>query len=182
MNLNNWFEKGIPSNIYLSSMQVYKEHIEYILDAFDVRKKDDALFQKLREKQLRVIVLTEERSKDAMVNVPILLKIAAVANIGVRMLYRDKHTELVNQYLTNGSYRSIPMFIFIDKKGGEKAVWGPRAPIAQQIVNQLYEELLPKDDLQKTLMIGKIVDHYADNAVLWNDIYEDIVKTLQAIE
>ena len=50
-------------------------------------------------------------------------RISEVANIDMSLLIRDENLELMDQYLTNGTARAIPIFIFIDKDGNEQAVW-----------------------------------------------------------
>ena len=50
-------------------------------------------------------------------------RISEVANIDMSLLIRDENLELMDQYLTNGTTRAIPIFIFIDKDGNEQAVW-----------------------------------------------------------
>ncbi|WP_370543226.1 thioredoxin family protein [Geomicrobium sp. JCM 19055] len=50
----------------------------------------------------------------------------------------------MDQYLTNGTARSIPIFIFIDDEGHEVAKWGPRAPEVQERVSALMSKLPEK--------------------------------------
>ena len=50
-------------------------------------------------------------------------RISEVANIEMSLLIRDENLELMDQYLTNGTARAIPIFIFIDKDGNEQAVF-----------------------------------------------------------
>ena len=66
---------------------------------------------------------------------------AEVSQIELRFLNRDENLELMDQYLTNQTSRSIPIFIFIDEAGEEKRVWGPRAEEVQQLVMSLRSEL-----------------------------------------
>ncbi|MHC8520324.1 thioredoxin family protein [Rossellomorea sp. H39__3] len=75
-----------------------------------------------------MIAITEDWCGDAMVNIPILLKLAEAAGIEVKMILRDENLELMDQYLTNGTSRSIPIFIFIDGEGKERMVWD-RGPL-----------------------------------------------------
>ena len=45
--------------------------------------------------------------------------------MGLRVLRRDEHPELMDRYLTNGS-RSIPIVIVLDENLCELGHWGPR--------------------------------------------------------
>ncbi|MGJ3194056.1 thioredoxin family protein [Peribacillus frigoritolerans] len=143
--LNEWFEKGIPAQEFVSSMKVHKENLQSIKDGFSISPEDQVFFDALKKKELRVIVITEDWCGDAMMNIPILLNISEAANIETRMVLRDQNLELMDQYLTNGTARSIPIFIFIDKEGEEKAVWGPRAPKVQEFVMGLRSDLPAKE-------------------------------------
>src|SRR5699024_6945956 len=118
MTLEQWFEKAMTVETYIANMETNQREVESIYRQFEIQD-DENFFKKLSDEQLRVIVLTEDWCGDAMVNVPVLLKIAEKAKMEVRMLLRDQNLELMDQYLTNGTARSIPIFIFIDKGGNE---------------------------------------------------------------
>lgn len=183
MKLAEWYEKGMTAQAYIDAMSTNKEELQSIYDRFQVNDADEAQFAELQAKNLRAIVLTEDWCGDAMVNVPILLKIAEKANIDVRMLLRDQNLELMDQYLTNGTARAIPIFIFIDEAGNEVAVWGPRAPEAQQFVDEERAKLPPKDDpqfkeKQKEIYAG-FTRKFTTDEQLWTDIYNSIMERLK---
>ena len=92
--------------------------------------------------------MTADWCGDAMLCVPILMRLAEAAGFELRFLIRDENLELMDQYLTNGKSRSIPIFIFIDADGEERAVWGPRAPEVQRLIEEMRASLPPKDDPQ----------------------------------
>lgn len=183
MNLADWYEKGMTAQTYIDAMRMNKEELQSIYDRFQVSNEDEAQFAELKAKNLRAIVLTEDWCGDAMVNVPILLKIAEKANIDVRMLLRDENLELMDQYLTNGTARAIPIFIFIDEAGNETAVWGPRAPEAQQLVDEERAKLPEKDApdfKEKQLQLYKDLNEtFTKDEQLWTDIYESIMNRLK---
>lgn len=183
MGLVDWYEKGMTAQAYIDAMSTNKEELQSVYNRFQVSDADEAQFAELKAKNLRAIVLTEDWCGDAMVNVPILLKIAEQANIDVRMLLRDQNIELMDQYLTNGTARAIPIFIFIDEAGNEKAVWGPRAPEAQQFVDEERAKLPPKDDpqfeeKQKEVYAG-FKRKFTTDEQLWTDIYNSIMEKLK---
>ncbi|MFD1851195.1 thioredoxin family protein [Oceanobacillus bengalensis] len=182
MNLNNWFEKAIPAQDYIDSMKMNKEGLEHIYKTFAPPEEDEAFINKTQEKQLRAIVLTEDWCGDAMLNIPILLKFAEKATIETRMVLRDQNLELMDQYLTNGKSRSIPIFIFIDKEGNEVAKWGPRAAEVQQFVDESRSSLPPQDaDEYKEkaeAMYASFQETYQSNQDFWNYVYQSIKAVL----
>ncbi len=182
MNLNQWFEKGMTSKKYLEYMNVHKENTLSIMNNFSIPPEDEEVLASLAEKNLRVIAITEDWCGDAMLNIPILLKMAEVAKIDVRMILRDENLELMDQYLSNGTSRSIPIFIFLDENGEEKLKWGPRAPMVKKIVDDEIAKIPPKDhelfpEKQKE-MIQRLTSQYSENHEIWEEVYESLKTSM----
>jgi len=181
MNLNQWFEKGMNPDLYIESMEKNKNELLHIYDHFTL-PNDDSFFEKIREKNLRAIVLTEDWCGDAMLNIPILLKLSEAAAIQVKMLLRDQNLELMDQYLTNGVARSIPIFIFIDEDGNEIAKWGPRAKEIQEFVDNARSKLPSKDAAdfkeKSNEMYLFMTKTFRDNQDFWAAVYTSLKETL----
>lgn len=90
------------------------------------------------------VVIAEGWCGDAAQNLPGLVKMAHQNDaIEVRILFRDEHLDLMDQYLTNGG-RSIPKLIAIDANTHEELfTWGPRPQAAQEIFLDLKSKGLP---------------------------------------
>lgn len=181
MTLNDWYEKGMAPQEYVSSMTKHQDNFVEVYKSFNP-PKDDAFFEHLMNRNLRVIVLTEDWCGDAMLNIPILLRICESAKMNVRILPRDENEDLMNQYLTNGTSKAIPIFIFINEDGEEEAVWGPRAPQIQNVVDESRASLPSKEDPtfeeKQKEMIMFLTKAYRENDAFWTEVYESIKKTL----
>ncbi|MFL8935537.1 thioredoxin family protein [Rossellomorea oryzaecorticis] len=182
MTLQDWFNKGMSSSEYLEYMKTHRENTLSILNKFTIPEEDKDVLKSLADHSLRVIALTEDWCGDAMLNIPILLKLAEEADMEVKMILRDENLELMDQYLTNGTSRAIPIFIFIDGEGEEKTVWGPRAPMVKKIVDDERAKLPPKDheefpEKQKE-MIARLTTQYTSDKNIWNEVYESLKTTL----
>ena len=181
LTLNDWFDKGIPSKNYVEEMKQHKEDLLHIYNAYTL-PEDETFFSSLKEKKLRVIVLTEDWCGDAMMNTPILLHLAEKTDMEVRMLPRDQNLELMDQYLTNGKSRSIPIFVFIDETGNEVAKWGPRAEPVQQFVDEVRKDLPAKeaDDYKEKFnaMIQTMYGEFKSNETFWSYVYESMKSSL----
>lgn len=184
MNLNDWFAKGMTSEEYIESMRENREGLLHIYDQFNL-PADDEFFTKIKAMDLRAIVLTEDWCGDAMLNVPILFRIAEKADIDVRLLLRDDNLELMDRYLTNGKARAIPIFIFIDKDGNEVGKWGPRAPELQAYVDESRASLPPKDapehEEKAKEMYKAMGKEFQENREFWLYVYNSIKATLDNI-
>lgn len=74
----------------------------------------------------RLLVLAEDWCGDASSTIPLVAKLVdQVPGLELRVLRRDEHPAVMDQYLTNGS-RSIPVVIALDQDYRELGHWGPR--------------------------------------------------------
>jgi len=98
-----------------------------------------ALRQALNELKHDVIwvVLAEAWCGDVAQNLPVIAAIAdASPRVELRILLRDKHPDVMDAYLTNGS-RSIPRLICLDAATlQERCTWGPRPEPAQELARE----------------------------------------------
>jgi hypothetical protein len=63
-----------------------------------------------------VLVLAEDWCGDVIDNLPILGRIAAeTGKLNLRIFPRDQHLDIMDQYLKEGQFRSIPVFVFFDE-------------------------------------------------------------------
>jgi hypothetical protein len=178
-NLNQWFEKGMTYQQYVDRMTVNKEEMLSIYNRFNLHPEHVEALKNLKDKDLRVIALTEDWCGDAMLNNPILMKITETAGIEVRYLLRDQNLELMDQYLTNGISRSIPIYIFLDKEGNEYTIWGPRAAEVQLFVAeeraQLPETEAPDFAEKQKQMYKKMKQRFLENEQVWSQVADSII-------
>lgn len=182
MDLNSWFQKGMTADEYINSMTRNKDEMLTIYEGYKLTDEDHRKLEPLREKELRVIALTEDWCGDALLNNPILLRIAEVAGIDVRFVLRDQNLELMDQYLTKGISRSIPIYIFINQEGKEIGVWGPRAPKMQDLVEKGLA-LLPDQDSpdfqeKRMEMLKLLTTSYQTVSSIWQTVASSIIATL----
>ena len=87
------------------------------------------------------LVITESWCGDAAHAMPVMQKLAELSkNIDVKVVYRDTHPELMDEFLTNGT-RSIPKLIAFDEQKDEIiGVWGPRPSALTEMVDRFKAE------------------------------------------
>ncbi len=104
------------------------------------------------------MVLTESWCGDSAQNLPVIAKISELnKNVDLRILLRDSNLEIMDQYLTNGT-RSIPKLVAFDEEGNELFRWGARPAASQQLINELKEK-----GLQKNEWLVELHKWYANN-------------------
>ena len=75
----------------------------------------------------KLLVITEDWCIDAVATIPTVAALAeAASNVSLRVLSRDENLDLMDEHLTNGTSRSIPVVIVLDGEGRERGWWGPR--------------------------------------------------------
>ena len=115
------FEQGMTFQQYLDQMGTNKETFVKFLSEIVIRPEDKEALAKLGKK-LKVMVITEDWCGDALYNVPVLAKLVeGNPNIEARVFLRDKNADLMDQYLNQGMFRSIPVFAFFDESMTEIA-------------------------------------------------------------
>lgn len=184
MNLNDWFEKGLRPEEYISELEHQKDGFLHIYENFQLPADED-FFNKVKEKNLRAIALAEVWCGHCMLNVPVLLRLAEKAGMDVRLLPRDQHLDLMEQYLTNGK-RVIPIFIFIDENGEQVGKCGPITESTKAFVDEYRKELPPKDDEsydEKFKAMVKIVAKtFKEKPHFWDNSYESMKNILNEVK
>ena len=134
------FKQGMTMDQYLAQMGTNKEKFVEFLSTVKIDPADKGALDKLGKK-LNVLVITEDWCGDALYNVPVLAKmVEGNPNIEMRIFLRDKNKELMDQYLNQGMYRSIPVFAFFDENMNEVARLLERpAKITEQLEKKMLE-------------------------------------------
>lgn len=182
MEMMEWFSKGLSVQEYIDSMKVNKEEMEGINSRFSLSEGEATRLADLKGTGMKVIAITEDWCGDAMLNNPILLKVAEEIGMEVRFILRDQNLELMDQYLTNGTARAIPIFIFINKSGKVMAVWGPRAKRIQELVDKERRKLPGQDAAdfkeKQMSMYKRLTASYQEDAEIWHTVADSMIDTL----
>lgn len=182
MSLLQWFEKGMSFQEYVSSMNVNKDELQFIYDEVEIPEDTQKLLAQLQDKNWKVVVLTADWCGDALLNVPIMQKMMEIGNVESRFLIRDENLELMDQYLTNGKSRSIPIFIFMDHEGNEVKVWGPRSEEVEALVSGMKKDFPAKDDpnfIEKQAAVLKSIRKvFVENKLYWTSVIQSVEKRL----
>lgn len=118
--LETYFKKSQDIGPYIEQMQENKDNLVSIYNSFKLPEDDERLEKLKSSNYSNVLVITEDWCGDAMMNLPILKHIAEALNLHVKVFHRDDDTQLIDQYLTNGKPRSIPIFVFLNDQYNKK--------------------------------------------------------------
>jgi Thioredoxin len=109
------FEQGMTVEQYSAQMTQNRETFEANLAQAALRPEDIAFFERLPQ-PINTLVLTEDWCGDALANVPVLAALAERTDkLNMRLFLRDQNLDLADQYLKEGKFRSVPVFVFFDQ-------------------------------------------------------------------
>lgn len=75
----------------------------------------------------QLLVISADWCIDAISTVSAVARLAdAAPTLELRTLDRDEHLDLMDEHLTDGRARSIPVILLLDGEGQERGWWGPR--------------------------------------------------------
>ncbi|MEK5186530.1 thioredoxin family protein [Solibacillus sp. FSL W7-1324] len=177
-----YFEESTSMKEYMDAMSQLKEQSFAIYERFEL-PEDAAFIGKLKNANVHILAITEDWCGDAMINNPIIRKVAEAADVEIRTALRDADTDLIDRYLTNGG-RAIPMYLILNEAGEVITTWGPRAPQLQQLVTDLRATLPDKEDpsfeeAQKAVY-ENMRGQYVNDSKLWSYVYEDFKNKVNA--
>jgi len=117
------WEKGLTYEAFKAAMTRNQDRFaenerRVVLDPEAVRT-----FKSLQQR-LRVLVLAEDWCGDVVANLPILGRLAKeVPTLDIRIFLRDQNLDLMERWLNQGKYQSIPVFVFFDQDFRELGHW-----------------------------------------------------------
>jgi hypothetical protein len=105
------------------SYEAYKEQMTRNRERLEENERtvvlgaDDLAFFKDLPQTLNVLVLAEDWCGDVINNLPVLGRLAAESGkLNLRIFLRDQNLDLMDQYLKDGQFRSIPVFVVFDEE------------------------------------------------------------------
>ena len=117
------WDKGITYDEFKSAMTRNQERFAENESRVALDPETLRTFKSL-PKPLRVLVLAEDWCGDVVANLPILGRLAnEVPTLDARIFYRDQNLDLMERWLNQGKYQSIPVFVFFDENFRELGHW-----------------------------------------------------------
>ncbi len=184
------FESGLSVEQFIEEMEVNKEKLVENIDANEFTAEDLEFF---RNKPLSIAAIGEDWCTDVIQFLPVVAKLEKeVPELSLKVFKRDDNTDLIDQYLKEGKYRSIPVFVVYDNDWNELGHFIERpAEVTRQMgeetrrfaqanpdlegANRSYENM---PDETRTAVRANSSTFRWDNMLAWNRIFIDELKAL----
>lgn len=139
------FEQGMSYSDYKSQMTRNQERFLENEGSLEISKADLAFFRAL-PKPLNVLVLAEDWCGDVIANLPVLGRLAADSGkLNLSVFLRDQHLDIMDQYLKDGQFRSIPVFVFFDENFQEIGHWIERPAKMYALTQEVRAKFFASD-------------------------------------
>jgi hypothetical protein len=186
------FEQGLTIEQYKAQMTQKRETFETNEASATVRPEDVAFFKHLPQ-AVNTLVITEDWCGDALANVPVLAKLAEqTGKLNLRLFLRDQNLDLADQYLKEGKYRSVPVFVFFDQEMRELGHFIERPARATAEMQAATDRLVAAhpeltdvggsfdtmSDAAKKLRLQSLGELRQQRGGAWTDMLLDEVKQL----
>src|SRR5213593_2780562 len=117
------FAQGLTFDAYKRQMTRNRERFEENERRVELRPDDVAAFRDL-PRPLHVVVLAEDWCGDVIANLPVVGRLAeASGKLDLRVFLRDQNDDLMQRWLNQGKYKSIPVVVFYDEGFRELGHW-----------------------------------------------------------
>jgi hypothetical protein len=120
------FATGLTYDQYKDQMTRNRDRVEANEARVAIDPEDLHAFRSLN-RPIRVVALAEDWCGDVVANLPVLGALARDSGtLDVRIFLRDQNPDLMQRYLNQGKYESIPVFAFFDDAFRELGVFTER--------------------------------------------------------
>ena len=138
------FEQGFTYADYIAQIKVNKARFEEFYNNFQVKPEEADTLKKLSQRSdgpTRMLVLGEDWCGDVVRGLPVLARIAEATGLEMRVFPRDEHHDIMNEFLKNGQWMSIPTAVFYTRDHQYICHWIERPEIADREMKAIEEAI-----------------------------------------
>jgi selT/selW/selH-like putative selenoprotein len=141
------FNQGMTYAEYKAQMTRNRERLEENEALAQLNADDVAFFAQLPQ-PIHALVIAEDWCGDVINNLPVLARLAeASGKIELRIFLRDQNLDIMDLYLKEGKYRSIPVVALFTADFQPIGHWIERPASVSALMAALRTELHASDDL-----------------------------------
>ena len=134
------FEEGISYEDYMEQIKVNKARFQGFYDNFQVKPESASALSDLVKQPngpAKMLVLGEDWCGDVVRGLPVLARVAEVAGLEMKVFARDENHDIMNEFLKNGQWMSIPTAVFYTKDHQYICHWIERPEVAEREMEEI---------------------------------------------
>ena len=138
------FSEGFNYPNYIDQIKVNKARFEGYYNDTQISAADTAAFRELVQKSngpAKMMVIGEDWCGDVIRGMPVLARIAEAAGMEMSIFPRDQHHDIMNEFLKNGEWMSIPVAVFYTKDHNYICHWIERPAVAEREMGEIDQQI-----------------------------------------
>ncbi len=129
------FASGFTYKDYIAQVKVNKDRFDEYYKTGQLSAGDKEFFLKIAKMSngvAKILVLGEDWCPDVFRGLPVIAHIAETLGIELRIFPRDQNLDIMNEFLNQGKFMSLPTVVFYTKDLGYICHWIERPALANQ--------------------------------------------------
>ena len=138
------FAEGFTYQEYLDQIKVNKSWFEKLYDSFHLTDEETEFFRQASGRvggPAKMMVIGEDWCPDVYRGVPVAARIAEAGGFEMRIFPRDSHMDIMNEFLKEGKYASIPAVVFYTRDHEYIDHWIERPAVADREMDEIQERV-----------------------------------------
>lgn len=138
------FAQGFTYADYIDQIKVNKVRFEEFYNNFTVTPAETKALQDLAQRAdgpTKMLVLGEDWCGDVIRGMPVLARIAEAGGLEMRVFPRDEHQDIMNEFLKNGEWMSIPVAVFYTNDHRYICHWIERPDVADREMPEIEKAI-----------------------------------------
>ena len=134
------FASGMAWEQWLTFIQRNQDKFEFNYRETALSQEDAQAFRELAARPdgpAKVLALAEDWCPDVFRGLPVMARIAEAAGLELRIFPRDQNLDIMDEFLNQGKYQSIPTFVFYTRDHRYLCHWIERPQLANQEMHLL---------------------------------------------
>ena len=138
------FDEGFTYADYMAQVNVNKDRMDGFYENFKVTPENEASLKELAASSdgpTKMLVLGEDWCGDVVRGLPVLARMAEAAGWDMRVFPRDQHHDIMNEFLKEGQWMSIPTAVFYTSDHRYILHWIERPEVAEKESKEIEEAI-----------------------------------------
>lgn len=134
------FAQGLTWSQWMERIERNKDRFQQNYERTRLSEEQVAAFKELVAKPngpAKVLALGEDWCPDVYRGLPVMARIAEAAGMELRIFFRDQNKDIMNEFLNQGQFESIPTFVFYTRDHQYLAHWIERPKIANEQMGEV---------------------------------------------
>ena len=129
------YSEGFEYSDYIDQINVNKARFQEFYDKFQINDQESATLKNIAANPKgpsKMMVIGEDWCGDVVRGLPVLARMSETAGWDMKIFPRDSHEDIMNEFLKEGKYMSIPVAVFYTSEHEYICHWIERPEVAAQ--------------------------------------------------